>query len=120
MKKLVHLIVACCAPLPITRAGPPQYSFAEIMGPPAGYLLWFAYDIGPQGQVVGRVYNLNVSPPLHRGFVWQGGAMTLLDGPGAEPITEARCIDDNGVPRVRAQSTEALIHSAAHGRFSGD
>ena len=97
MKTLFHLMVACCAPLPITRAGPPQYTFTEIAGPPAGYLLWFAYDIGPQGRVVGRVYNYNVSPQLERGFVWQGGTMALLDGPGGDPVTEARCIDENGV-----------------------
>lgn len=85
-------LVAGVLPL---HAGPPQYSLAEVT--PRPLRLWFAYDLGPQGQVVGRTYDLNVNPPLSRGFIWQDGVMTLLDGPNGETVTEARCIDDNGV-----------------------
>ncbi len=91
---LAALALCLLAP-PTLHAGPPQYTFVEVT--PRPLRLWNAYDIGPQGQVVGRTYDLNVSPALSRGFVWHNGTMTLLDGPDGETITEARCIDDNGV-----------------------
>ena len=76
-------------------ADPPHYTLAEVT--PQPLRVWAAYDLGQQGQVVGRTYDLNVSPPLSRGWVWQNGTMTLLDGPSGETMTEARCIDSNGV-----------------------
>src|SRR5690349_22928820 len=89
---LAVTLLACAS-----ASAQPQYTLAQIVGPPAGYTLWDAYDLGPQGQVIGRIYNNNVSPPLRRGFVWQNGTMTLLDGPGGETRTVAWCMDDHGV-----------------------
>ncbi len=75
--------------------GQPRYSLTEIGGRP--FSLYQAYDIGPEGQVVGRSYNLNTTPVQSRACVWREGVMTTLDGPGGETVTEARCIDDRGV-----------------------
>lgn len=76
-------------------ATPPNYSI-DIL-PPSPLALWSAYDLGPQGQVVGRTYNLGANPPQSKGFVWHNGSFTLLDGPGGEVMTEANCMDENGV-----------------------
>lgn len=73
----------------------PHYTLTEVT--PRPLRLWVAYDLGAQGQVVGRTYDLNVNPPLSKGFLWQNGNMTLLDGPSGETLTEARAIDRNGV-----------------------
>ena len=95
LRRDLAAIGAFCALTLAAAAGPPQYTLVEVTPQPLRN--WNAYDLGAQGQVVGRTYDLNVSPPLSRGFLWQNGVMTLLDGPAGETITEARCIDDNGV-----------------------
>jgi probable HAF family extracellular repeat protein len=75
-------------------AAQPHYMLTEVT--PQPLRVWAAYDLGAQGQVVGRTYDLNVSPPLSRGFVWQNNTMSLLDGPNGETLTEVRAIDRNG------------------------
>lgn len=85
---------AFCAFTTLASAGPPQYTFIEIG--PSPLTLWEVHDLGSQGQAIGRAW-ANTNPPQRRGFIWQNGTITQLEGPAGETITEARCIDNNGV-----------------------
>lgn len=94
-RQIVLHIVATATGGTIAIADPPMYSISVLPGPPLR--LWNAYDLGPQGQVIGRTVDFNVTPALIRGFVWHNGAFTFLTGSDGETVTEARCMDDNGV-----------------------
>jgi probable HAF family extracellular repeat protein len=95
MPRGLFIVVVCCALAGSAQAQAPRYTAAEVS--PRPLRLWEAIDLGAQGQVVGRTWDLNASPPLSRGFLWQNGSITLLDGPAGETVTEARCIDNQGV-----------------------
>lgn len=87
---LCALVAMCGSSL----AAPPSYDMQILPDAAAPFNTINAYELGAQGQVVGRLTNFGQG--LMQGFVFQGGALTLLSGLGGVPC-EARCIDDNGV-----------------------
>lgn len=80
---------------PTALAEPPQYTIVEVTGRPLQF--WEAHDLGPLGQVVGRSWNTTTGEAFRKGFIWQAGTLTQLEGPPGATRTEARCIDEHGV-----------------------